>query len=189
MTAPIRSEMAIAATAVRASDQAGPAAPAVDWRAFHDEHFDLVWRLLVRFGAPAGEIEDLVQDVFIVVHRKLPGFRRDARVSTWLFAICRKVAAGARRRDRVRRLVLDLLGIERRPPLVIEPGIAADLTRVLAGLPEVQRVTLLLHEVDGMSPSEIALLFGCPEATVWTRLRLARKDLLRFHQVEPEEGT
>jgi RNA polymerase sigma-70 factor (ECF subfamily) len=179
--------MALSAAAERATGEARPADRALDFRAFHDEHFDMVWRLLVRFGAPAGEIEDLVQEVFTVAHRKLPSFRGEARVSTWLFAICRKVAAGARRRDRVRRVVLQLLGLERRPAIAPEPGVSADLERALAGLSETKRVTLLLHEVDGMSPSEIAALFGCPEPTVWTRLRLARKDLEKFRLAEAGE--
>lgn len=59
-------------------------------------------------------------------------------------------------------------------------GAPGDLDR----MSETKRVTLLLHEVDGMSPSEIAALFGCPEATVWTRLRLAWDDLERFREAD-----
>jgi RNA polymerase sigma-70 factor, ECF subfamily len=176
--------MAMSGAAGRSAGEARPADDVLHFRAFHAEHFDLVWRVLTRFGAPPDELEDLVQDVFVIVHRKLPTFRREARVSTWLFAICRKVAAGARRKALVRRVVLDVLGLERRRNVSPEPGVHHDLARAVSRLSEVKRVTLLLHDVDGMSPSEIATLFGCPEATVWTRLRLAWKDLESFRRSE-----
>jgi RNA polymerase sigma-70 factor (ECF subfamily) len=151
----------------------------IDWNAFYDEHFDLVWRLLVRFGAPQADLEDLAQEVFAIAHRRLPGFRWEASPKTWLFTVCRRVAARARRRERVKNAALVLLGRSRRhadPPS--EAGIhRGDLERMLARLPEEQRLALLLHEVDGMGVSEIAESFGCPEATVWSRIRLAKSSL------------
>lgn len=178
--APTDQEMALpAAIAEDPRGKVRSGSPALDWRAFHDANHDLIWRLLVRFGAPPGEIEDLTQEVFVVVHRKLPSFRGQARLSTWLFSICRRVAAGARRRDRFRRLALQLLGLE--PPRQTTPALGAhrDLERLLSRVSEIKRVTFLLHEVDGMSPAEIAALVGCPEATVWSRLRQTWKDLER----------
>jgi RNA polymerase sigma-70 factor, ECF subfamily len=147
---------------------------AIDWKGFYDEHFELVWRLLARFGAPETDIEDLAQDVFVIAHRQLPGFRWEASPKTWLYTICRRVAAGARRRDRIRRAAHLLL---RRPKPYAETqsaGLARhDLARLLAHLPEPQRMALLLHEVDEMGVPQIAEICGCPEATVWSRLRLA----------------
>lgn len=154
---------------------------AIDWVRFHEANFALVWRLLVRFGAPSAELEDLTQEVFTVVVRKLPGFRGDASIGTWLFSICRKVAAGARRRARLRQVATALFGRERSPAAIApQPGVHADLERLLGRLGEDQRLTLLLHEVDGMSTREIAALYGCPEATVWSRLRAAWSNLERM---------
>ena len=155
------------------------AAPVIDWNTFYDEHFDLVWRFLARFGAPQADLEDLTQEVFAIAHRRLPGFRWEANPKTWLFTVCRRVAARARRRERVRHAALALLGRAKagaEPPS--EAGLhRRDLMRLLARLPEAQRVALLLHEVDGMGVPEIAESFGCPEATVWSRIRLAWNSL------------
>lgn len=151
----------------------------IDFTALYEENFDLVWRFLARFGAPENELEDLCQEVFAIAHRQLPGFRGEAHPRTWLFTICRRVAARARRRDRVRNVALRLLGLSRRssdPPS--EAALARrDLERLLARLPEAQRLALLLHELDGMGVPEIAESFGCPEATVWSRIRLAWNSL------------
>lgn len=179
----------MALTAAEGAEAARRTEDAVDLAAFYVSHFDLVWRLLVRFGAPAEELEDLTQDVFAIAHRKLPTFRGDSSVVTWLFSVCRKVAAGARRRARVRRVVLELFGLEARANSIQpQPGVRHDLERLLAKLPEVQRLTLLLYEVDGMSAAEIATLFGCPDATVWSRLRLAREELARLCAAERGGG-
>jgi len=150
----------------------------IDWKGFYEEHFDLVWRLLARFGAPEGDLEDLAQEVFVIAHRKLPTFRWEASPKTWLFTVCRRVAANARRRSQVRRAALLLLGRAAASPDLPDPGVAMarrDVERLLSRLSELQRLTVLLREVDGMSVPEIAEIFGCPEATVWSRLRLAWK--------------
>jgi len=155
-------------------------APVIDWNAFYEEHFNLVWRFLVRFGAPQADLEDLAQEVFAIAHRQLPGFRWEASPRTWLFTICRRVAARARRREQVKRAALALIGRSKPDPETrSDDAVLArrDVSRLLAGLPEAQRVTLLLHEVDGMSVPEIAESFGCPEATVWSRIRLAWNSL------------
>jgi len=145
-----------------------------DWKTFYEEHFDLVWRLLVRFGIPQSDREDLAQDVFAIVHRKLPSFRGQSAIRTWLYTITRRVAARARRRARFREAAVALFGLAA-PAAPQEAGAWADVARMLARLSEVQRMTLLLHDVDGMTAPEIGVLMGCPEATVWSRLRLARE--------------
>ena len=149
-----------------------------DWKGFYEEHFDLVWRLLARFGAPEGDLEDLTQEVFVIAHRKLPDFRWEASPKTWLFTLCRRVAANARRRSHVRRAALLLLGRSDASRDLPRPDVALarrDVERLLSILSETQRMTVLFREVDGMSVPEIAEVFGCPEATVWSRLRLAWK--------------
>lgn len=150
-----------------------------EWSRFYAEHFPLVWRVLTRFGAPPHEVEDLAQDVFVIAHRKLPSFRGEASVRTWLFAICRRVAWHSRRRNATRAAFLTLLGGGRQV-CVPADSVRRDLEVLLARLSEPKRMTVLLHEVDGMSCAEIAELWGCPEATVWSRLRLAWADLRKL---------
>jgi RNA polymerase sigma-70 factor (ECF subfamily) len=58
------------------------------------ENFAFVWRVLRTFGLSEAQIEDAVQDVFFVVHRRLPDWEGRAAITTWLFAIARRVASG-----------------------------------------------------------------------------------------------
>ena len=71
--------------------------------AIHAEHGDFVWRSLQRLGVRDADLDDMLQEVFIVVHRKLDSFDHSSRIRTWLFGICLRVAAGYRRSARFRR--------------------------------------------------------------------------------------
>ncbi|MEZ5243449.1 MAG: RNA polymerase sigma factor, partial [Acidimicrobiales bacterium] len=62
------------------------------FRDVYRAHHAYVWRCLLRLGVDAATVDDAVQDVFIVVHRKLDDFEGRAAVKTWLFAIARRVA-------------------------------------------------------------------------------------------------
>src|SRR5262245_28504253 len=75
---------------------AGAAAPSFD--EVYAAHVAFVWRVLRTFGLSEAQIEDAVQDVFIVVHRRLPEWEGRAAITTWLFAIARRVASSHRRR-------------------------------------------------------------------------------------------
>src|SRR5947207_8334747 len=66
-------------------------------------HADFVWKALQRFGVRTADLDDVLQEVFVVVHKKLPSFRGDAQMTTWLYGICLRVASVHRRRSHVRR--------------------------------------------------------------------------------------
>ena len=67
----------------------------------YEAHFDFVWRSLRRLGVPAPSLEDAVQDLFIVVCRRLPEFEGRSSLKTWLFSIAIRIAKEhARRRAR-----------------------------------------------------------------------------------------
>src|SRR4029079_8293311 len=72
------------------------AAPAFD--DVYAAHVRFVWRVLRTFGVPEAQIEDAVQDVFVVVHRRLAEWQGRAAITTWLFAIARRIAGAHRRR-------------------------------------------------------------------------------------------
>ena len=79
----------------------------MEFKQVYDEHVAFVWRLLRRLGLPESALNDAVQDVFLVVFRRLPDFVQRAKLSTWLFRICMRVAKDYRRRAHVRHEVLD----------------------------------------------------------------------------------
>src|SRR4029079_14321884 len=63
------------------------------------EHVAFVWRVLRAVGVSPHGIEDAAQDVFVIVHRRLPDFEGRSAITTWLFSITRKVAWKHRRKQ------------------------------------------------------------------------------------------
>lgn len=149
------------------------------------DHFDFVWRVLARLGVPDRDLPDAAQDVFMVVHRKLPEFQGDSRPTTWLYGISFRIASARRRSAPSRREVLDDALPE--PPNDRSEGLVADnahyrrlLSEALDRMPIEQRAAFAFFEIDGMTAAEIAEQAGVPEATIHSRLRLARQLFRRF---------
>ena len=80
-----------------------------------EQHFSMVWRSMRRLGVPDSALDDAVQDVFLVLHRRRHEFRNDSSVRTWLHGIA--VHTGRRHRERARRA----LEPSRRPPAPQDP--------------------------------------------------------------------
>jgi RNA polymerase sigma-70 factor (ECF subfamily) len=158
----------------------------MSFREFYDTHARFVWRVLLRIGVGENDLPDVVQDVFVVVHRKLPEFDGRAKVTTWLFAICVRVASDRRRLAHTRHELYPA----RMPSTPVggeldgeaDAGVLADRQRarslletILARMPPEQRLVFSLFELDGMTGDEIAELLAIPIGTVRSRLRLARQ--------------
>lgn len=163
-------------------DTAVPAAPPT-FDEVYEEHFDYVYRVVVRL-AGREQAEDLAQDVFAVVHRRLGEFEGRARITTWLFQIAYRVVGAHIRRERLRRALLAAVGVagDEPTPAAALRGLeraaeAAGLVRALARLSWKKRAVLVLHEVEGWSCDLIAERMGVPTPTVYTRLHHARKEL------------
>lgn len=138
------------------------------------------------------DLDDLVQEVFVIAFRGLEKFRGDARLSTWLYRICVNVALG-RIRTRKRRPatfgVADLDAALPDPSLVERPETPEkslerrqDRERVykaLESLAPKKRIVLYLHEIEGLDLKEIAYLVDSNPVTVRTRLFYARRDFYR----------
>lgn len=146
------------------------------------EHVRTVWRQVRRLGVAEADVEDVCQHVFEVVHRQLPGFRGDAKITTWLFAIVMRVVSDYRRSAYQRRHVdvggeLDV-AIEAPQEGALERAQArALLDRLLAELDDEKRVAFVLCEMEGMDVKDAAEMIGCPVQTVYSRLRAARERL------------
>jgi RNA polymerase sigma-70 factor (ECF subfamily) len=154
------------------------AAAALTVEAVFRLHGPRVVRCLRYLGVPAGELDDAVQDVFLVVHRKLSGFRGDAEVETWLYGICVRVEAGLRRKRRRPESPPDAR-VSALPSEALERKQAREaLLRALQTLDEHQRAVFVLHEIEQQPMSAIAALLECPLFTAYSRLRLARQRLL-----------
>ena len=150
------------------------------FREVYDEHFAFAWRCAAHRGVPAGALDDVVQEVFIVIHRKLPEFEGRASLRTWIAAVVRRVVADYVRKRGNQPAADEAL--EREPAGGSEPSdelerkaAVALLDALLASMSEDQREVFLLHELEHLSGTEIAELTGTNENTVWTRLRAARR--------------
>jgi RNA polymerase sigma factor (sigma-70 family) len=141
-------------------------------------YFGFVWRLAYRLGVQAIDLEDVAQEVFIVVHRRLPGFEQRSRMETWLAAITRRVAWRHRRgRERARRK-LDALQPVDRPDdgFSFERSAAIrSLDHFLQDLPREQREVFVLSELGGLGGPEIVEVTGMKLNTVYARIRTTRQ--------------
>lgn len=156
---------------------------AAQFRDVYAQHFEFVWRCLRGLGVPASGLDDAAQDVFLAVHRQLSGFRADASIRTWLYAITRHVAANHRRRDRRKGSVLEPLQPEL--PALVDPSpgpaeraadaqAAAFVERFLAKLDPGKREVFLLAVMEEMTVPEVAAALAIPLNTAYTRLRRVR---------------
>jgi RNA polymerase sigma-70 factor (ECF subfamily) len=159
-----------------------PAATALDVTAIHAAHAEFVWLLLQRFGVREADLEDALQEVFIVVHQRLHTYDGASKITSWLYGIAQYVAIAWRRKAHVRR--------EHAVEAVPEPAhtdaytpehaasdrqARARLESMLDELDPDKRAVFVMFEIDRMSCDEIAALVGVPVGTVYSRLHGARK--------------
>jgi RNA polymerase sigma-70 factor, ECF subfamily len=168
-----------------------------DERAAQDELYHRFRRQvagnLYRVLGDRTDLDDLVQEVFVIAFRGLDRFRGDARLSTWLYRICVNVALG-RIRTRKRRPtaigVADLDGAATDPSLTERPETPErslerrrDQERVYEVLEQLapkKRIVLYLHEIEGLDLKEIAYLVDSNPVTVRTRLFYARREFYKL---------
>jgi RNA polymerase sigma-70 factor, ECF subfamily len=158
-----------------------PTAPAqTPIAALYREHFQFVWRSLRRLGVHPNSVDDAVQDVFLVAHRKLEQFEGRSTHRVWLFAIAIRVAAEHRRRDGRWTLDDSADGVGAHPEATLEMRRRVRLLdRLLESLSEDQRAVFVMAEIEGFSAPEIADALGTKLNTVYSRLRLGRQQFER----------
>jgi RNA polymerase sigma-70 factor, ECF subfamily len=172
----------------RASSQKWGVAPgalvsAPDLGTIFEDHFDYMWNRLRRLGVPEADLEDLVHEVFIKVHASLADYEPSRPIRPWLFGFAFRVASDHKRLARHR---VEVLGSSIEP---IDPASSADaqieavqesalVEQALGSVPLERRGVLLLHDVDDIPVPAIARELGIPVATAYSRLRLARQDLM-----------
>jgi RNA polymerase sigma-70 factor (ECF subfamily) len=143
------------------------------------EHAPYVWRALRRLGVAEADADDVCQDVFIVVHRKLDTYRTGA-LRTWLYGICLRVSSEYRRRPyRRREEVVDAVpdaGVDAPQEDEVERRRAlARLDGALDLLDDDKRAVFVLFELEQVPMAEVAEAAGCPLQTAYSRLYAARK--------------
>lgn len=175
----------------------GNRVPVPPFRRVYEENFDFVFRMARRFGTPERSVDDVVQEVFLVVHRKLVEFEGRSSLRTWLYTITRRVVRdhGVKRGNRALGSEIDEgqhASAETGPEEALERRRAlAAVDRILASMDDARREVFLLAEMEGFTGGEIADALGMNPNTVYTNLRLARQEFaeaVHRHRLRAERG-
>jgi RNA polymerase sigma-70 factor (ECF subfamily) len=148
-----------------------------------DRYKDLVFGLIYRMVPDRGQADDLSQEVFLKVHRGLPYFRGEARLSTWIFRIVQNVCAQARSGRRPDESLDAAPGAApRREPGSVDGAFGAiedrdRLDKALAQLPPNYRLLVIAHYVRGVQYQSLAEALNLPLGTVKTHLYRAKRRL------------
>ena len=148
-------------------------------------YFDLVWRLVRRFGVHPALVEDAAQDTFIVLHRRLGHLRPDASAKAFVVAIALRVAHDYRRSARRKSVsgidASELPAAEGNPyDQVVRAQAGRLVTAFLETLGAEHRSVFVLAELEGMTAPEISQLLRVNLSTVYTRLRATRQRFVSF---------
>ena len=149
-------------------------------RTIFDEHARYVIRTLRHLGVAESDVDDVAQEVFVTVHRKLAEFEGRSKLRTWLYAICLRIASDHRRRAYVvRERATDSPPVDTGERTGQEPDTNLESRRfvqeLLAELDEDKRAVLVLYEIEGLTMREVAEVVGCPLQTAYSRLHAARE--------------
>jgi RNA polymerase sigma-70 factor (ECF subfamily) len=192
MSAPLDQDRNVLVNKLRAevapaerSSPEGEAPSDLTFEGLYEQRFEDVSRWVRALGAAEADRDDLVQEIFLVVHRRLADFDGQ-NVAGWLYQIARRKVRDHRRLLWVKHLfgktslplvdamlttkqsALDELETKQKRQLLAE---------LLEKLNEDQRAAFVLFEIEGASGDEIAALTGVPVNTVWARIHKARKKL------------
>jgi RNA polymerase sigma-70 factor (ECF subfamily) len=171
--------MTVAVSAIE-RELGGPAAVPT-FEEIYESYFDFVWRSLRRLGVHPAALDDAVQEVFLVVHRRLSEFEGRSSLKTWLFGISMHVAQRLARTlarhpaDELPDVLFD------RPTTATPQDEAARneaiilLYAILDELDPDKRAVFVMAELEQLTAPEIAEALGAPLNTVYSRLRAARR--------------
>lgn len=150
---------------------------------------------LQRLGGPGVDVDDLVQEVFVVALRKSSDLARAESPVAWLYGVATKVAATRRRTATWKRwLGLDAAGElanAESPARTLEQKQASQLVqRALEVLSSAKRDVFVMFELQGLSGEETARALDIPLKTVWTRLFYARREFAaEVQRLESQEAS
>ena len=166
------------------SEPCRPAALVPSFQAIYKQFFDFVWSSARHLGATADAVDDVVQDVFIVIHGRLGTLQNPDALRSWIYGIVRRTVSDHRRSRRNRDAAGARLGVELKSTRSSQPS-PLDLVErsaevevlegLLAELDEPKREVFVMVEVLEMTVPEVVQALAIPLNTAYSRLRLARK--------------
>jgi RNA polymerase sigma-70 factor (ECF subfamily) len=146
------------------------------------QYFDFVWSSVRRLGVGAEALDDVVQEIFIVIHARLHTLEKPDALRSWIYSIVRRTVSAHHRSQRAKEIsgvaFASEPDVRPRPPTPFDRAEQKDkiklLFSVLSDLDEAKREVLLMAELDELTAPEIAEVLAIPLNTVYSRLRAAR---------------
>jgi len=149
-------------------------------RELYDAHVERVHRLAYRISGDADLADDLTQDVFVQVFRRLEQFRGESSFGTWIHRVALTVSLNAMRKVRrfqQRETVLEDALHHAQEEDEIEPDLRDQLKAAIDALPDGLRAALVMHTIEGYSHAEVGEMLGIAEGTSKARVFDARARL------------
>jgi RNA polymerase sigma-70 factor, ECF subfamily len=176
---------AISATAIATRDRAETCDHAATVRDFFHSYARFVWRTARYLGVSESELDDVTQEVFTVIHRRIGDFESRSSPRTWIYGICLRVVSAYRRRAFRRHEQL----YEKTPEQIYRETPESNykqqqarelLQFALDQIDAEKRAVFVLYELEQLKMEEVATIVGCRRKTAYSRLYAARKDVLRI---------
>jgi len=155
--------------------------------ALYSKYKHAVYALCLRKTGHAADAEDLTQEVFLQVYRRVSSLRNSAAFKPWLFRVATNIILMHSRRRRVFPMSLHYISdpetsgvidvVRALIGLACEPIERIALARAIGGLPKCRRAVLVLHDIKGMSHREIAASLGVSSSATRSNLSRARHQL------------
>jgi len=178
---PLHPQMRLDETGRGEDPPAQPRAAAPAFGAVYQQYFEFVWSMARRLGVELEAIDDVVQEVFIVIHAKLDTLERPEALRSWIYSIVRRTVSTHRRAKRANPsadVAAPADAISREPTPLEQTERHAELSllsRLLDELDEPKREVFALVELGELSVPEVAVALDIPLNTAYSRLRAARQ--------------
>jgi RNA polymerase sigma-70 factor (ECF subfamily) len=163
----------------------------------YETYFDFVWRNARRLGVPEASADDVAQDVFMIVQRRMSDYDARSSMQAWIFGIMVRVVRVHRRSFLRRGARHEPLDLHRAACAGAEPTPIEQLEReqrvrwvdhLLGELAEDKRTLLILAELEEWTLREIAEFYGSNINTIYSRLRAAKRDFERAYRRSRSAG-
>ena len=152
------------------------------FRPLYDRYFTFVWTSALRLGVPIDSVDDVVQDIFLVVHARLNTLKEPESLRSWIYGVVRRTVRTYRRGQRRRNARCSELdeNTSLLEPSALDLAVRSDsrrlVSRILRDIDPLRREVFVLAELEEMTVPEIAEALAVPLNTAYTRLRYARED-------------
>lgn len=165
----------------------------LDFERVYAENFDFIWRAVRGLGVPVATADDVTQDVFMIVHRKLAEVQTKSALRSWLFGVTRRVCKDYRRALGRRGVHLELEGqheanVAEDPQEKIQARQALQAVERFANeLEEERRALFFLALIEGLNINDVAETLGWNANTTYSRVRVLRQQLAERLGLESKE--